>query len=309
MLRLAASLLVVLTGLAAVESALAQASREAVDPVGILVMAHGGTPEWDRAIAVAVEPLAREVPATVALGMADPETLSHALDSLRSRGVRNVAVVRMFVSGASFIDQTEYLLGLTPTAPSHFTHSHAAGNGGQAAAPAGPPVPIAHGLAVATHRTGLVDAEATARIVAERALAISRQPASESVLLIAHGMGDPEENDELLSAMEGIERRVATAPFHAVRSATLREDWADERAVAEREIRAFVEGETRAGRRVLVVPVRLFGFGPYAEVLDGLEYVQGQALVPHEEVTAWVRRTAEDIARANGWGGLGASFE
>jgi sirohydrochlorin ferrochelatase len=264
-------------------------------------MAHGGTPEWDAAIAEATAPLARELPMAVAYGMADAGTLAHALDSLRTLGVGRVAVVRMFVSGASFIDQTEYLLGLSPTPPAFFAPSHGS-HGGHAAADAGPPRPIAHGMQVATHLDGMVDAEEVHAILAGRALAMSRDPGTETVLLIAHGMGDPVENDALLSAMRGIEQRVAETPFYGVRSATLREDWAEARAIAEREIRGFVEEENRAGRRVLVVPVRLSGSGPYADVLEGLSYQMGDAVLPHDEVATWLRRVADRVARENGWG-------
>jgi len=245
--------------------------------------------------------LARELPTAVAYGMADPHTLTAALDSLRAQGVERVAVVRMFVSGASFIDQTEYLLGLSADPPALFMGSHGAGGGGHVAASHGPPPQVSHGMTVAAHFDGMVDAEETHGIFAERALALSSDPASESVLLIAHGMGDQQENDELLAAMGDIEHLVAQTPFHTVRSAALREDWLPAREVAEREIRAFVENENRAGRRVLVLPVRLSGFGPYADVLEGLEYTGGDALLPHGDVSAWLRRTAESIAREQGW--------
>lgn len=273
--------------------------------IGLLVMAHGGTAGWDASIVEAAQPVTSEVPTAIAFGMADPATLSHALDSLRAEGVEQVVVVRMFLSGASFIDQTEYLLGLDPTPPAFFPPAHGASGGGHggghAVAAVGPPQPIAHGLEVATHLDGMVDSEEARIVFAERALALSRDPASESVLLIAHGMGDPQENGDLLAAMAEIEREVAKTSFHTVRSATLREDWAEARIVAEQEIRAFVEGENEAGRRVLVVPVRLSGTGPYAEVLTGLDYDMGEALLPHAEVTDWLRHTADRIARESGW--------
>jgi hypothetical protein len=275
--------------------------------VGVLIMAHGGTPEWDAAIAEAAAPLRREVPTAISYGMADPVTLAHALDSLRGEGIGRVALVRMFVSGASFIEQTEYLLGLSATPPAFFIPSHGGRSGGHAAVPAGVPQPIDHGLEVATHSDGIVDAHEAQTVLIDRALALSREPASESVLMIAHGMGDEEQNDQLLGAMGAIEKSIAETPFHAVRSATLREDWAPAREIAEREIRALVESENREGRRVLVVPVRLSGFGPYAEVLEGLEYARGDALLPHAEMSTWLRRTAETIARENGWGELATS--
>ncbi|MCK5488714.1 MAG: hypothetical protein KAI98_01935, partial [Gemmatimonadetes bacterium] len=94
----------------------ASASRESVDagptsngdPVGLLVMAHGGSTEWNETVAAVVAPLRDELPTAVAFGMADPRTLEIGLDSLRSTGVTRVAVVRMFISGQSFLEQTVF---------------------------------------------------------------------------------------------------------------------------------------------------------------------------------------------------------
>jgi hypothetical protein len=88
--------------------------------VGVLVMAHGGTEEWNAAVREAVEPLTENMPTAVAFGMADPLSLSASLAALEEAGVERVAVVRMFLSGESFAGQTKYLLGLTPSPPQHF---------------------------------------------------------------------------------------------------------------------------------------------------------------------------------------------
>src|SRR5688500_5239450 len=90
----------------------AQQSPASDADVGILIMAHGGMPEWDAAVAEAVTPMKDVVPTSLALGMADPATMQAALDSLQSQGVDKVAVVRLFLSGESFIHDTEFYLGL-----------------------------------------------------------------------------------------------------------------------------------------------------------------------------------------------------
>jgi len=270
---------------------------------GVLVMAHGGSEEWNRQVAEAVAPLASEVPTRLAYGMADPRTLQAALDSLSDDGVTRVAVVRMFLSGRSFLDQTEYFLGLSPTPPAAFVlmdhgNSHA---GAHHAGPSPDPRPIDHGLTIATHAPGMLDSPETAAIMRARALEVSRSPATESVLLLAHGMGDDAENDEVLAAVRGIGRGVEAEGFARVEVATLREDWETARAAAEEEIRAFVGAESAEGRRVLVLPVRLSGFGPYAAVLDGLDYLPAEGLLPHPAVTDWLRSTAQAVACAHGW--------
>jgi hypothetical protein len=90
------------------------------------------------------------------------------------------------------------------------------------------------------------------------------------------------------------------AGFKEAHSATLREDWPEARVLAEAEIRAWVESRTARGDRVIVVPFRLFGFGGYAEVLDGLTYTAADGLLPHELVTDWITESATDLFCAEG---------
>lgn len=57
-----------------------------------------------------------------------------------------------------------------------------------------------------------------------------------------------------------------------------------------------------AGERVIVVPFRLSGFGPYAEVLEGLEYeADGRGLLPHPQLSEWIRQSAAQAACDAGW--------
>jgi sirohydrochlorin ferrochelatase len=288
--------------------------------MGVLVMAHGGSPEWNETVLSSTDALEARVPTVVAFGMADPATLGTGLDSLASMGVGRVAVVRLFVSGASFLPQTLYLLGLSDERPAFFmTHAAAAdehaGAGsaatasaasehvahGGAGVSAAEPAPLSHGLLVATHELGLMGSDEASAIMADRAGAASIDPASESVLLIAHGMGEEDENDRLLAAMDGVAAGLRDEGFARVDVMALREDWPEKRQAAEDAIRDFVAGEANAGRRVLVVPFRLSGFGPYAAVLEGLDYVATEGLLPHAEVGRWVERTAREIACARQW--------
>lgn len=265
--------------------------------IGVMVMAHGGTPEWNRHVADAVAPLAQEVPTALAYGMADPATLRAALDSLRTRGVHRVAVVRMFLSGESFLDQTQYYLGLSETPPDHFIHMSHGGDVHEMAT-----TPILHGMEVATHFDGMLTSAEAGMISAQRAAGLSSEPARESVLLVAHGMGDEGENQRVLAAMGSAADRIRMRGFARVEIATLREDWASERVIAEAAMRDFVSSETAAGKDVLVIPLRLAGFGPYAEVLAGLEYRAGDGLLPHSGVSDWLRDTAIRVACSAEWG-------
>ena len=114
-------------------------------------------------------------------------------------------------------------------------------------------------------------------------------------------MGDEAKNDNLLLAMEEAADRLRAAGFARVEAETLREDWPEARDQATHRIREFVVTNSEAGKRVLVLPLRVTGFGPYAETLSGLDYAAGSALLPHPAVTDWIRETAVSIARSQDW--------
>ena len=278
-------------------SLLGEAALEAQQPaaaesnVGILVMAHGGTPAWDQAVADAVMPMKTRVPTALAMGMADPSTMQAALDSLQSQGVETVAVVRLFLSGESFLHDTEFYLGLREDAPAMTTMMMMQHGPGQPHAMA-PPAPLDRSAEILLEMRGLSEAPTTAAIVADRARAVSVDPSRESVIVIAHGMGDEGENQRVLDNMGPSLDALRASGFMDVHAATLREDWPELREQAEAEIRAWVESRSARGDRVIVVPFRLFGFGAYAEVLDGLTYTPADGLLPHELVSTWIRESA-----------------
>ncbi len=278
---------------------------------GVLVMAHGGTEEWNAAIQEAVAPLQKYCPTVVAFGMADPKTLQKGVRDLESRGVTRIVVARLFVSGESFRGQTEYLLGLRPDPPEYFLlHHSTSGHGTDRPRPhdmlhpseSHPIDPIQTTSSFVLTHNGLYDSPEIGKIVAERVRDLSRRPESESVLVLAHGVGDDRLNSHWVDRIEQISgdiRRIG--PFQDIRVETLREDWRDKRRLAEQRIRDFVVEGDRSGE-VLVVPFRVYGFGPYESVLEGLSYrADGRGLLPHASVTEWLIREASRCFRKQGW--------
>ena len=282
---------------------------------GVLVMAHGGTEEWNAAIQQAVSPLQKYCPTVVAFGMAAPETLQKSVRELESRGVTRIVVARLFVSGESFRPQTEYFLGLRPDPPEYFLLHH---NPGHMSSGDGTDKPQPHDMLypseshpidpiqttssfVLTHN-GLYDSPEIGKIVAERVRDLSRTPESESVLVLAHGVGDDRLNSHWVDRIEQISgeiRRIGS--FQDIRVETLREDWRDKRKLAEERIRDFVVRGDRSGE-VLVVPFRVYGFGPYESVLEGLSYrSDGRGLLPHPSVTEWLMKEASRCFQQQGW--------
>ncbi len=289
--------------------------------VGILIMAHGGTADWNRAVEESVAPLRRFCPVEVAFGMADRESLQDGVGRLEELGAHRVAVVRLFVSVESFRQQTEYFLGLRKDPPEYFLLHGKEGHHGPAGTQTsgetggthlGAPVlvssrenplqPIAGNSRLILNSEGLYDSPEIAAVMVSRVLDLSREPSRESVLILAHGEGDDDLNSKWLAKLSALSERIeAAAPFRAVRVETLREDWKEKRAAAERRIRDFVTGKGRDGK-VIVVPFRVFGFGPYRQVLEGLDYVSdGRGILPSPRVTDWIRHQAEDCFRRAGW--------
>lgn len=298
---LAASLAAGLVLAAAPSSRAAQESQEQAPPYGIVVMAHGGTPEWTQQIHDVVASIDAGVPVEIAFGMADRASLEASIQAIEEKGVRNIAVVRLFISGDSFLEQTEYLLGLDATVPEVLFDSSRASGMRPVPDPSAVP-PIEHSSVIVLSPTGLVEDAFTGRILAERALGLSIDARSETVLVIAHGMGPEEDNARLVHALEARAESIReAAPFRAVEVVTLREDWEKERVLAEARIRDIMTRGSEAGT-VIVIPFRVAGFGPYADVLDGFEYsADGTGLLPHDGMADWIFATGRNVACTEGW--------
>ncbi len=282
----------------------------AAPKAGILVMAHGGDEEWNAAVERTVAPLREKYPVEIAFGMARSSTMQAAVERLERQGVRRVAVVRLFISGDSFLERTEYILGLRNSPGGAATRMAASGHHGSGARhvahvaeshhSAGmghamePPAPIQSRCSFVLSRQGVGQSPLVDEILVERVRALSRDPARESVLILAHGPGDDAENERWLAAMRLRAQRICEiGPFRHIEVETLREDWPVRRELAVQRIREYVERAGRDGGRVIVVPFRIAGFGPYAEVLEGLDYVaDGKGLCPHPNITRWIEQTA-----------------
>jgi hypothetical protein len=256
---------------------------------GVLVMAHGGSPEWNKAVLDAVEPLRAKNRIEVAFGMADAATIQQGVHKLESEGVHKIGVVRLFVSGESWYRRTGQIVGIFPGAPGRPEHAGHASHGEHQN----------HGMAFwkihtsssfALSRPGLAEAPEMGAVLADRAAALSRIPEREDVLVLAHGPGDDMENRRWMAYLDARADAVRAArPFRRVQVETLREDWPEKRAEAEKRVRGFVERAAREGGKAIVIPFRVYGFGPYAKVLEGTDYLSdGRGLIPHLNVTRWI---------------------
>ncbi len=266
--------------------------------VGVLVMAHGREPVWNRAVEAAVDPLTRLAPVEISFGMGAADSMQEAADRLEKRGAGRIVVVRLVIGGESFRERVEQILGLKPGAPPR-----------PAAPEPGEPL---HAMAFwrlgssaefVSAPDGLLESAVAGEILAERARDLSRDPAAETVLLVAHGAGHAEVDQKWLSSLETLAGAVRRdRPYSKVRAVSMREDLPETRALAEDALIKSAKEEVAAGARLILVPVNLFEPGPGHRVLSQVPHAyDGRGLLPHARVTEWIKSSASRVAVSKGW--------
>ena len=266
---------------------------------GILLLAHGGSSAWNTNVTAIAAETNRILPTEVAFGMADRSAMALAIDRLKERGVKDIVAVPLFVSSySSVLTSTEYLLGLRADKPAaveifaRMRHGSGGGSGHEAhqaaSVPQAPTLPIDVGVPV--KMTSALDAHPiVGEIVIDRALAMSRQPDRESVILVAHGPNEEADDIKWRQSLTALSQSISQAvKFAHVEGLTVRDDApAPIKQAATEALRAKVSGEIARGRRVLIVPVLLSYGGIEAGVrerLAGLSYeMSDKALAPESE--------------------------
>lgn len=221
-----------------------------------------------------------QAPTEVAFGMGmtrqEARGFQEAVNRLEQQGVSQILVVPLLVSSHSTVfRQFEYLFGQRPQP-----------EWSQAGPPVHVHVPVVMGR-------GLDDSPLVADILLERARALSRSPSTETVVLVAHGPVDDEDQERWLATMKRVAARIQQAArFRDVISLTMRDDAPEPvKGRAAQELRALVQAASRQGR-VLVIPVLMARGGvehKIPKLLHGLRYAyDGQTLLPHAKIAQWI---------------------
>lgn len=283
--------------------------------VGVMIMAHGGSPQWNNLVVQAAQPLSQKYKVAYAWGMGDPKTLQKAVDELEAGGVTRIIAVPLFISSYSpVIRQTEFLLGLRDKladAPmssmdhSGVTHQMGGGSGGHdmhasmnhgshgaAKSEELKPLKIKAQLTVTP---ALDDNAVVASILRDRIAELSTNPPNETVILVAHGPNNEEDNNKWINNMESLSEKVEKLQeakgkkYKQIFAVTVRDD-ADKAIFdqAKEQLRAVVRQAGKFGN-VIVVPLFLSSGGrehAVAERLEGLTYKwSGKALLPDSSLT------------------------
>jgi sirohydrochlorin ferrochelatase len=259
------------------------------DAVGVVFHAHGSDFHWNEGMRQAIAPLAERYRIEHAFSMADQGTIAAALERLEARGAQAAVVVRVFGQSGSFLGTIERMLGLDIENGSPPAYG-ARGMGG------GRPMPRIHtALPVAT-AGGLESSPLFARALLDKALSHSDDPSRETLLVVAHGVGDDERNADWMADLEALRAHMLAAEgkrFRAIEIGTWREDWPEKREPAVERIRGIVASATRDGGDVIVVPARTTGQGPAGELLEGLEFELSEGFAPHPLFVEWVESQVE----------------
>jgi len=250
--------------------------------VAVLIMPHGSTQPYNDGLEKVIAPLREQYRIEVAPGMADPLILGRAVKSLEQDGITRIIFVRMYALQDHMKASTDYLLGLSAEPPRH---------------PHGELPPRIRSSIVFQTFGGYEEDPLIADILRQRILEISQRPKDETVILLAHGKrgdgGDQRWLEVINNNIQRIQENLDT-PFRAIKAMTLREDWPEKRAQALQRIRAEIDEGNRRGGRVLIISNRLYGSGPYQRLLEGSTFVMnGQGLVPHANMTRWLRKGIE----------------
>jgi hypothetical protein len=280
-------------------------ARPAQSKTGILLLAHGGSKQWNNEVTKVASVVNETAPVEVAFGMATKRNIQGAIDRLVARGVGEIIAVPLFVSSHStVITSTEYLLGLRTVAPKELAlfarmdHGHGEHQTHKASDPNFDPTSPVKSPARIRMTPALDRHSIVSDILFSRLQSVSRNPKREVAVIVAHGPVSDEENDKWLADMREHARRIENAgTFRRIEYLTVRDDApAPIRAQAAAELRKVVERATSEGNQVLIVPL-LLSYGGIEEGikkrLEGLSYIMcQQALLPDERLVRWVLLSA-----------------
>jgi sirohydrochlorin ferrochelatase len=250
----------------------------------LLVIAHGARQaEWNNRVLRLVEKVNWPGPVGVAFLMSAPE--GHGLDEvvqeLDNSGAARIVVLPLMVSSyGEHYEEIRYYVGDRKERPEHAHHAPFQTKARLILTPA------------------MDEHEVISGILTEQARAMSRDTASESLVLVAHGPTNEEFNHQWLAKLGHHAERVRRSlGFRRVEVITLRDDAPKPvRDAATKELRAVV-GKAGQDSRVLVLPV-LVSVGhiqrQIRERLEGLDYqMTDTGIADHPLAAEWIRQQAK----------------
>jgi sirohydrochlorin ferrochelatase len=259
--------------------------------VGTIVVAHGGSAEWNGHVRTVAKLVQTGGPVEVSFLMG-PEAATTRFQDVAARlekaGVDSIVVVPMLVSSHSeHYQQVRFLAGLTDS----INHALHAMMGHAKLEPVSVGVPI-------TVSRSLDDSPVMADILAERALALTRTPSRQALFLVGHGPTTAEDYAHWMTNLRPVADTIRRrTQFADVRVDLVRDDAPPMvRAEAVKRVRELIEMQHRITEDTVVVVPILISKGrvsreTFMKDLAGLPVrYSGEPLLPHPGLARWVEQ-------------------
>jgi sirohydrochlorin cobaltochelatase len=267
--------------------------------VGTVVVAHGGDSIWNAHVRDVAQQAKTGGPVEVSFLMgagAKTARFQDAVARLEAQGVSQIVVVPMLVSSHSgHYDQIRYLGGEQVTlGETMMHHLHMAGIERPTAK-----VPL--------RVTKAMDASAeVARVLADRALAMTKTPREQALLIVGHGPNSAEDYAAWMENLRPVADSVkAWTGFRDVRVDLVRDDApAPVRAEAVRRVRELIELQHMVTNKdVIVVPVLVSkGSVSRSKVPNDIKGTRsiyaGEPLLPHPAIARWIEARVREATAA-----------
>ena len=267
----------------------------AAEKVGTIVIAHGGTPEWNAPVleAAALATTGGPVEVSFLMGDAAPEyRFQDAAAKLVAAGAERIVVVPLLASSHSgHFNQIKYLVGeLDELSETMMHHLHMAGIERST-------------VGVPMHLTPALDASMEiAEILSERALKLASNPGEQALFVVGHGPNSAEDYAMWMENLRPVADSIARATgFRDVRLGMVRDDApAPVRAEAVRRVREIIDLQHKVtGEDVVVVPVLVSrGYVSTRKLPKDLENLpiayDAEGLLPHPVMAEWITRRVRE---------------
>lgn len=251
---------------------------------GVLVLGHGVGQNSDRLFVKALEPMSERWPTAVSFGMAMmmSDHIQSAVDDLQERGVKQIVLVPTgMTSHNSLTRQWEYAFGMRDES-SYLD------------------IPRINTKARVMMAEHLNDHPLISDILIDYTKAVSKNPANEVVIIVAHGPEDVEDNVPDLALLQvHAERLKAAGKYSDVKAINLQDDaYPPIRKGNVKQLRRWVTSAQRSGKTVIVTVAATNSFGVQQHIredLRGLDYVFAEkGLAEHPNYLQWIQASVEE---------------
>lgn len=265
--------------------------------VGILILAHGSSQEWNHAIRRAIHDARGDFLKEIVFGMGDNESIQAGIDNLEKQGVKAIIVVPLFLSSKSEMYRNiEYILGLREEPDILFWMLMGGGNldehsGHQMNLTQPVRFSVPYEVRSPINYDPLIS-----MILIERVREAVRGKNNVSVLILAHGPISTEDNKEWLFDLNKYNINLTeNFPDIIFFSFTFRDDappFIKDSAV--KKIQDAIRREKEAGREVVIIPYLLASGGRENEINKiakncGCE-IYLKPLLPHPNISLWIEQ-------------------